>query len=163
MKTQFVYMFFLGIFSFHCNSQNTSAAFSPLKVIQYKDSVKGPFSNFEMQQLLEVYGSHLDKEILSRPNRVLAMKNLLRNRIVIQENSSSINQKKHTLLSEVPLFDAFVSTNQRDLVFDSQTFNPLKYRFSFYSRGSHTYHVDGTNYSIVVRSQHQNIINQSNR
>ena len=103
MKTQFVYMFFLGIFSFHCNSQNTSAAFSPLKVIQYKDSVKGPFSNFEMQQLLEVYGSHLDKEILSRPNRVLAMKNLLRNRIVIQENSSSINQKKHTLLSEVPL------------------------------------------------------------
>ena len=156
-------MFLLSIFSFYCNSQNTSTAFSPLEVIQYSDSVKGALSNTEMLQLTEVYGAHLEKEILNRPNRVLFMKNLLRNRIIIQKTPSSRNQKKCPLLSEVPLFDAFVSEVKRDAVFDPEKFNPLKYSFSFYGRGSHIYQVDGTDYFILIVSQQQNIINQPNR
>ena len=128
----------------------------PLEVIQYNTNVNAPFSVTELSQLNEVYGASLDKEILSRPNRVLAMKNLLRNRIVIENRSKPKDQKKCTLLSEVPLFDAFVSTLQRDSVFNPQEFNPLKYAFSFYSRGEHMYRVDGTDYFIIVKSQHSN-------
>ena len=128
----------------------------PLEVVQYDSNVNAPFSVTELSQLNEVYGASLDKEILSRPNRVLAMKNLLRNRIVIENRSKPKDQKKCTLLSEVPLFDAFVSTLQRDSVFNPQEFNPLKYAFSFYSQGEHMYRVDGTDYFIIVKSQHYN-------
>jgi hypothetical protein len=52
--------------------------------VQYDSNVFTPFSADEMVQLKEVYGASLEKEILIRPNRVLSMKNLLRNRIVIE-------------------------------------------------------------------------------
>ena len=156
MKTYILHIFFIGFFSYNCNSQNSTRLYLPLEVIQYNTNVNAPFSVTELSQLNEVYGASLDKEILSRPNRVLAMKNLLRNRIVIENRSKPKDQKKCTLLSEVPLFDAFVSTLQRDSVFNSQEFNPLKYAFSFYSRGEHMYRVDGTDYFIIVKSQHSN-------
>jgi len=156
MKTYFIYILFIGLFSYNCNSQNSSRLYSPLEVVQYDSNVNTPFSVTELSQLNEVYGASLDKEILSRPNRVLAMKNLLRNRIVIENRSKPKDQKKCTLLSEVPLFDAFVSTLQRDSVFNPQEFNPLKYAFSFYSQGEHMYRVDGTDYFIIVKSQHYN-------
>ena len=156
MKTYFIYILFIGLFSYNCNSQNSSRLYSPLEVVQYDSNVNTPFSVTELSQLNEVYGASLDKEILSRPNRVLAMKNLLRNRIVIENRSNPKDQKQCTLLSEVPLFDAFVSTLQRDSVFNPQEFNPLKYTFSFYSQGEHMYRVDGTDYFIIVKSQHSN-------
>ena len=156
MKIYFLYILFIGFFSYNCNSQNSNRLYLPLEVIQYDSNVSSPFSTAELVQLNEVYGASLDKEILSRPNRVLAMKNLLRNRIVIENRSKPKDQKKCTLLSEVPLFDAFVSTLQRDSVFNPQEFNPLKYAFSFYSRGEHMYRVDGTDYFIIVKSQHSN-------
>ena len=156
MKTYILHIFFIGLFSYNCNSQNSTRLYLPLEVIQYNTNVNAPFSVTELSQLNEVYGASLDKEILSRPNRVLAMKNLLRNRIVIENRSKPKDQKKCTLLSEVPLFDAFVSTLQRDSVFNPQEFNPLKYAFSFYSRGEHMYRVDGTDYFIIVKSQHYN-------
>ena len=156
MKTFFIYSLFFGLFSYNCNSQNSSRLYVPLEVVQYDANVNTTFSPNELSQLNEVYGTSLDKEILSRPNRVLAMKNLLRNRILIENRSNPKDQKKCTLLSEVPLFDAFVSTLQRDSVFNPQNFNPLKYAFSFYSRGEHMYRVDGTDYFIIVKSQHYN-------
>ena len=113
-----------------------------------------PFTADEMLQLKEVYGASLDKEILNRPNRALSMKNLLRNRIVIKNAPNLKDHKKYTLLSKVPLFDAFVTTLERDSIFDPQKFNPLKYTFSFYSLGAHLYRVDGTDYFIFIKSQH---------
>ena len=156
MKTYFIYILFIGVFSYNCNSQNTNHLYLPLEVVQYETNVNAPFSANELLQLNQVYGASLDKEILSRPNRVLSMKNLLRNRIVIENRSNPKDQKKCTLLSEVPLFDAFVSTLQRESVFNPQEFNPLKYTFSFYSQGEHMYQVDGTDYFIIVKSQHSN-------
>lgn len=154
MKTHFLYILFVALFCYTGNSQNTNRSYTPLKVVEYDVNVNTPFSANEMLQLQEVYGASLDKEILSRPNRVLSMKNLLRNRIVIEKRPNPRDQKECTLLSEVPLFDAFVSTLQRDSVFDPQEFNPLKYTLSFYSRGEHMYRVDGTDYFIFIKSQH---------
>ena len=145
---------FVGFFCYHCNSQNSSRPYLPLELVQYDANVNTPFSSTELLHLNEVYGTFLDQEILSRPNRVLAMKNLLRNRIVIETRSNPKDQKQCTLLSEVPLFDAFVSTLKRDTVYKVQEFNPLKYKFSFYSRGEHIYRVDGTDTYILVKSQH---------
>ena len=156
MKTYFLHIFFIGPFSYNCVSQNSTRLYLPLEVVQYDATLNAPFSVTELSQLNEVYGTSLEKEILSRPNRVLAMKNLLRNRIVIENRSNPKDQKKCTFLSEVPLFDAFVSTLQRDSVFNPQEFTPLKYAFSFYSRGEHMYRVDGTDYFIIVKSQHYN-------
>ena len=154
MKTHFLYISFIVLFSYNCTSQNTNRRYLPLTVVQYEDNVNTPFSANEMFQLTEVYGSSLEKEILSRPNRVLSMKNLLRNRLVIENRPDPKDQKECTLLSEVPLFDAFVSTLTRDSVFNPQKFNPLKYSFPFYARGEYMYRVDGTDYFILVKSQH---------
>ena len=154
MKTHFLYILLVSLFYYNCNSQNTNRSYASLKVVKYDVNVNTPFSANEMLQLQEVYGASLEKEILSRPNRVLSMKNLLRNRIVIEKRPNLRDQKECTLLSEVPLFDAFVSTLQRDSVFNPQEFNPLKYTFSFYSRGEHMYRVDGTNYFILIKFQH---------
>ena len=156
MKTYFLYILFIGLFGYNCNSQNSNGVYLSLDIVQYDSNVNTPFSVSELLQLNEVYGASLDKEVLSRPNRVLSMKNLLRNRILIESRPNPKDQKKCTLLSEVPLFNAFVSTLQRDSYFDPQEFNPLKYAFSFYSRGEHMYQVDGTDYFILVKSQHSN-------
>ena len=154
MKPHFLYILFLVLFSYNCNSQNTNRRYLPLTVVQFDANVSTPFSANEMLQLTEVYGASLDKEILSRPNRVLSMKNLLRNRIVIKNTPNLKDHKKYTLLSKVPLFDAFVTTLEKDSVFNPQKFNPLKYTFSFYSLGEHLYRVDGTDFYIYIKSQH---------
>ena len=157
MKTPFLYISFFVLFSYNCNSQNTKKRYFPLEVVSYDDNVNTPFTTDEMLQLKEVYGAFLDKEILNRPNRVLSMKNLLRNRITIEKRSNPKYQKKCTFLSEVPLFEAFVTTLERDSVFNPQEFNPLKYAFSFYSRGENMYQVDGTDYFILIKSQHSKV------
>ena len=154
MKTHFLYISFFLFFSYNCISQNTKKRYTPLKVVSYDDNVNTPVTADEMLQLKEVYGSSLDKEIMNRPNRVLSMKNLLRNRIVIKNLPNLKDHKKYILLSKVPLFDAFVTTLERDSVFNPQEFNPLKYVFSFYSLGEHFYRVDGTDYYIYIKSQY---------
>jgi hypothetical protein len=170
MRSLIISVFFFLFLCFSCfgqrmvlgntTSQKSNKQYYPLKLVQYDSNVNAPFSAHEMVQLKEVYGASLEKEILSRPNRVLTMKNLLRNRIVIESTPDLKDQKKCTLLSEVPLFDAFVSTLQRDFIFNPQEFNPLKYAFSFYSRGEHMYRVDGTDYFIFIKSQHSKKVNR---
>ena len=79
--------------------------------MQYDSNVNAPFSADEMVQLKEVYGASLEKEILSRPNRVLSMKNLLRNRIVIENRPDPKDQKNvpyyPKFLFLTPLFQLF--------------------------------------------------------
>jgi hypothetical protein len=154
MKEYFLYILFVIFLGNNCNSQNTQKRYTHLNVVSYGDNVNTSFTADEMAQLKEVYGASLEKEILNRPNRALSMKNLLRNRIVIKNAPNLKDHKKYTLLSKVPLFDAFVTTLERDSIFNPQKFNPLKYTFSFYSRGAHLYRVDGTDYFIFIKSQH---------
>jgi hypothetical protein len=49
----------------------------------------------------------------------------------------------------------YVSDLQRDANFNPQNFNPLKYLFNFYSRGTQMYRVDNTNYFIIIESQYK--------
>lgn len=133
----------------------TQANQPTLPLVTYNDNVNATLTTSERQQLEEVYGDKLNAYVLSKPSRLKAIKDILRNRIEIIEISKKSDQKPCTLLSEVPLFDYYVPDLKRDVVFNKSTFNPLKYNFNFYSRGSHMYRVDNTNYFILIKSQHQ--------
>lgn len=122
-------------------------------VVDFNDNLKAPLTVEERKKIEEVYGEHIYKEILNRPNRLRSIKNILRNRVVIMEIKNPFDQKPCDLLSSVPVFDFFVPELRRDAFFNKDNFNPLKYAFSFYSRKSYMYRVDNTNYFILIKSQ----------
>lgn len=149
---QFVALMFC-LLSLNGNAQ-TNGQKQPLAIVQYNDNVNAPLTANEELQLKAVYGDNLQEYILSKPQRLKAVKNILRNRVEIIEFSDPKDQKDCELLSEVSLFNYYVKDLKRDFVFNKNTFNPLKYNFNFYSRGSHMYRVDNTNYFILIKSQH---------
>jgi hypothetical protein len=126
----------------------------PLKHVNYNINVDLPLNKKELLQIKEVYGDKAENDILSKPQRLKDIKNILRNRVeIIQYQNKSLSGFK--LLSEVSLFNDYNNNLKRDLIFDKTNFNPLKYQFDFYSRNSSTYRVDNTQYLIVIKSQHQ--------
>lgn len=142
------------LISLNLNAQSTKWTKTVNHVV-YNDIVNNPLTNIELNQLKEVYGNHLEKDVLNRPQRLKDVKNILRNRVEIVEISNPHDQKPCKLLSEVPLFDSYVNDLERDLYFNKNTFNPLKYMFEFYSKGGSMYQVDNTNYFIIIKSQYE--------
>jgi len=125
-----------------------------LTVIEYKDNVNPPLTFLENAMLEEVYKDKLQDYILSQPQRLKSIKNILRNRVeIIEVNGKDISSLKK--LSEVALFNNYNADLKRDVVFDKSRFNPLKYQFNFYSREGSYIRVDNTNYVILIKSQHQ--------
>ena len=126
------------------------------KLVNYNGNVNNPLTSSELAQINEVYGSTANKNILSIPQRLKDIKNILRNRVDIKSISNPSDQKACTLLSDVPLMDYYVNNLQRDTNFNPQNFNPLKYLFNFYSNGgTQMYRVDNTSYFIIIKSQHK--------
>lgn len=95
-------------------------------------------------------------EILNRPSRVLFMKEILRNRVVLKEIADPTKYKYFPLLSEVSLFKAYNPNLKRAVFFDPSTFNPIKYDFEFSSPSTQVFRVDNTNYFIIIKTQHYN-------
>lgn len=126
----------------------------PLKVIEFKDNVDLPLTAKERLQIDEVYGEYAEKYIYSNAFRLKSIKDLLRNRIVIEYISKESDKKDCQKLSEIPLLNSFVSHLERDKTFDPKNFNPLKYNFVFHSKGDKMYQVDNTNYFITIKSQY---------
>lgn len=154
LKLPIVLGFVLCLFVFNTNAQSKVSK-QPLSHVNYTANVNSPLTSVERQQLEEVYGDKLQDYVLSKPERLKAIKNILRNRISVVVIANPKNQKETKLLSEVPLFDYYVSNLKRDIPFNKNTFNPLKYNFDFYKKGASMYQVDNTNYFIVIKSQHQ--------
>ena len=137
-----------------CSSGQEKNNKVPLKVIEFKDNVDLPLTAKERLQIDEVYGEYAEKYIYSNAFRLKSIKDLLRNRIVIEYVSKESDKKDCQKLSEIPLFKSFVSDLERDKTFDPKNFNPLKYNFAFHARGDKMYQVDNTNYFITIKSQH---------
>ena len=156
MRSLLINAIFFIFLSLSCFGQKINSNRSLPQVIVFNDNTKAPFTSAELDKLQEVYGDALSSEILSRPTRVLSTKEILRNRVVIKKVSEPAAQKPCPLLSEVPLFDAFVSNLTRDEFFNPKTFNPLKYNFPFYRRGNQLFRVDQTDYFILIKPQHYN-------
>ncbi len=125
-----------------------------IPLVKFNKNVNLPLSPLERSHIIEVYGDLADKYVFNIPHRLKSIKNILRNRVVITEITNKNDVKPCLKLSQVPLFDGFVSTIERDTNFNPQTFNPLKYNFPFYEKGSAMFQVDNTNYYIIIKSQH---------
>lgn len=144
----------VSIFAYQKAKSQTKNYQQPLTIITFNDNVNTPFIAVELAKMQEVYGESLQKEILDRPQRSKDIKNILRNRVEIKQlNNEEV--KSCPLLSDVPLFDNYVSNLTRDINFRPKDFNPLKYEFNFYATGASMYKVDNTNYYIIIKSQHQ--------
>jgi hypothetical protein len=136
-------------------SQSKRVHQPPLPLVEYNSNVQAPLTAGELAKIQEVYGDQTESLILSKPQRLKDVKNILRNRIVYQEMKVGENLKECPMLSTVPLFNNYVPTLSRDVIFNKETFNPLKYSFGFHSRSAFMYKVDNANYYIFIKSQHQ--------
>lgn len=154
LQTKIVILFVISVLSTNILVSQTNAPRQPLPLVKYKSNVDAPLTSKELAQIKEVYGVQAEKEILNRPQRLKDVKHLLRNRIEIKLVPGG-DLKPCPLLSEIPLFDTYVQSITRDVNFNPQSFNPLKYSLHFYSRNGAMYKVDGTNYYIFIKSQHQ--------
>ena len=116
----------------------------------------GPLTAKELSNLQEVFGNHLHHRVLSRPNMLAEIKDVLRKRVEIVELKDPKDQKPCTLLSEVALYSAYNPDIQRDKKFDPSNFNPLKYAFNYKINGASMYRVDQTNYYIIINPRSTN-------
>lgn len=125
------------------------------KSVKYNSSVDAPLTSIELEKIKEVYQESTKEQVLNQPLHLKRIKHLLRNRIRIIKIDIREKQKPCQLLSEIEMFDHYNKNLKRDLVFDQNTFNPLKYNFEFYAATPKMYRVDGTNYYIQIKSQFQ--------
>lgn len=149
---QYALIFLLFFNGFQAYSQGDSSKNRNSKTVNYTN-IEAPFSAKEMKWLKEVYAGNLNELVLNKPQRVKDIKHLLRNRIEIKKINNPFDVKESTLLSTVPLFLNYNNNLKKEQTFNTSTFNPLKYKFNFYSKGEHFYQVDNTSYYIIIRSQ----------
>jgi hypothetical protein len=156
MKIRFILVLFsVTVFSVSYAQKSSHKNRGP-EPICFNSNTKASLNNAELAKLKEVYGADLKTEILNRPARVLTIKEILRNRVILREITDPNKQNPCPKLSEIPLFDAFVSTLNRDVVFNPSSFNPLKYDFRYHKPGFQLIRVDNTNYFIIIKPQHYN-------
>jgi len=124
-----------------------------VKIITYNDNIKQLLTAQEMDFLVETYGDKLEENILSRPQRLKDVKDILRNRVKIELASSNEKSAYVPLLSTVPLFTNYNSKLERDVHFEKNRFNPLKYQFHFHGFGTSMYRIDNTNYVVIIKPQ----------
>lgn len=156
MKTLLFNLIFCLVFHGISYSQNKSYKAPITKPIIFNDNTSIAFSSNELNMLNEVYGSKLKSQILERPTRILVIKEILRNRVIVEEVSDPKKQKPCPMLSEIPLFDIYVSNLEREAVFEPENFNPLKYNFEFHNPSIQRFRVDNSNYFITIKPQHYN-------
>ena len=155
MKRIFKLLYFVALFSISLLINAQENNLSEVTPITYKDNIKAPLNSGELLMITEVYGDFVQQYVLDKPEKLKSVKNILRNRVRIYEENikdlSGFNK-----LSQVALFDVFNNNLKRDIIFNPNTFNPLKYDFNYNSRDkSKRYRVDNTNYVIVIYSQYQ--------
>lgn len=135
-----------------CASSQQINQKNPLPLAKYNDNVKLPLTAKERAQIIEVYGDSAEKLVFNNPNRLKGIKHILRNRVVIKLITDEKDKKSCKKLSEVALFE---DSDSELKTFNPETFNPLKYDFDFYSKSAGIFHVDNTNYYIIIKSQYQ--------
>lgn len=136
-----------------CMFSQQSQQKNPLPLAKFNDNVKMPLTANERAQIIEAYGESADKLVFNIPHRVKSIKHILRNRVVIKLITDENEKKACPKLSEVAHFTDLDSELKE--TFNPNNFNPLKYGFDFYSRSAAMYHVDNTNYYIIIKSQYQ--------
>jgi hypothetical protein len=65
--------------------------------------------------------------------------------------------EKFPRLSQIPLFNKYNPSLQRDAAFDPTNFNPLKYDLEFFAPTDKVYRVDGSDYILFIKGQKNNL------
>ncbi|MBU2927153.1 hypothetical protein [Winogradskyella psychrotolerans] len=120
---------------------------------KFNDNVKLPLTAVERAQIIEVYGESAEELVFSKPNRLKSIKHILRNRVEVKLITDENLKKPCPKLSEMAESVGLDYSQEGD--FNPKDFNPLKYGLNFYSRTAAMYHVDNTNYYIIIKSQYQ--------
>lgn len=144
----------LSIFVYNNALSQTPTKQQPLTIVVFDENVNESLTGQELAQIREVYGDKTEEYVLNHSQRVKDIKNILRNRVEIVDAGSK-DLSGLPKLSQVKLFNDYVPNLIRDFSFNPKNFNPLKYKFNFYSRNSEIYWVDNTTYYIEIKSQHQ--------
>lgn len=153
-KSPLLVVFLLCFWVFSTQAQEKYPRQS-LPLAKYNENVNTPLTAKEKEMLLDVYGDKLQEYVLSKPQRLKDIKNILRNRVEIIEIPDAKNHKECELLSSISLFNNYNPSLKRDFNFNTKTFNPLKYNFKFYAAEGALYKVDNTNYFISIKPQYQ--------
>lgn len=103
-------------------------------------------------KIQEVYGDKTQELVINEPSRLDFLNDLLDNRIKILESPLTENDK-YTKLSTAPLVNKFNRALTRDVAYNPNTFNPLKYDLKFSSKNAEIYRIDNTDYLIVIQPQ----------
>ena len=150
LKLFFTYLFIL-FFPFLSISQTIKK--QPIPLVNYTENVNKPFSPREINMLKEVYKDDFDRYVMNDPNLARALKHLLRNRIVIKELPEYKKIEKYKNLPTISL-----NNEDRHLkkgaFFNTNLFNPLKYKIPFFSRKIQLFKIENTNYYITIKPQH---------
>ncbi len=154
LNLQVLVVFILCVFVYNNAISQNKEKQQPLPIVVYDENVNDPLTSLELAKIHEVYGDNAEVYILNRAQRVKDIKNILRNRVrVVDAGTKDLSGLPK--LSQVELFNDFIPSVRRDFPFSPENFNPLKYKFNFYSRNSEIYWVDNTTYYIEIKSQHQ--------
>ncbi len=102
-------------------------------------------------RITEVFGDQIGL-ILNEPQRLKDLNALLFERYEIL-NAPIEKDEKFVKLSEVPLFNIYNSDLKRDVVFNKETFNILKYDMRFFAKTDIVYRIDNTDFLIVIHPQ----------
>ena len=103
-------------------------------------------------KIIEVFADKTQELILDNPDRLALYNDFLENRVRVIESQKS-GDDKFIKLSSVSLMNKYNATLTRDLVFDPNNFNPLKYALDILPKTTMIYRVDNTNYLIVIQPQ----------
>jgi hypothetical protein len=115
-------------------------------------SINNSYSQQLNSKIQELLGDKAQEIMQNDPERIKAYNDLLDNRIKIVE-SPIVGEDKYTKLSTVSLQNKYNPSITRDLVFDPNNFNPLKYGMNFFTSEVQIYRVDNTDYLIVIQQQ----------
>ena len=102
-------------------------------------------------RITEVFADQISL-ILNEPQRLKDLNALLFERYEIV-NEPIGKDEKFVKLSEVPLFNIYNSDLKRDVVFNKETFNILKYDMRFFAKTDIIYRIDNTDFLIVIHPQ----------
>lgn len=99
----------------------------------------------EQRFIEEVFGSNIAKDGQHYKN----LQKLLRERVIFTQESLQENEK-FPKISQSPLFNKYNSELIRDVDFNENNFNVLKYNLNFFSPNTMVYRFDNSDWLIII-------------
>lgn len=106
----------------------------------------------EDNKIAEVYGELNGSFFKENAELYKAFISLLKNRIHINEEMYSVNEK-YEKISSKPLLNKYNKEIKHVPFNNKDDFNPLKYQLDFFSKQTKVYRIDDTNLIIVIDPQ----------